>query len=104
MLVALITGFAKNMVVPIGIRPEDILLKDNHNRPYLKNKSDMNWVARTVSQVENLGAEIILEISVNGEEFQAIADPQKNYNSGENLELSFLSKKALLFNQEGQLI
>jgi multiple sugar transport system ATP-binding protein len=88
----------------LGIRPEDILLKDNHNHPSLKHKSAMTWVEGTVSSVENLGAEIILEISVNGEEVQAIADPEKNYNSGENLELSFLTEKALHFNQDGQLI
>ena len=88
----------------LGIRPEDILLKDNHNHPSSKQKSAMTWVDGTVSSVENLGAEIILEISVNGEEVQAIADPEKNYNAGENLELSFLTEKALHFNQDGQLI
>ena len=88
----------------LGIRPEDILLKDNHNHPSSKQKSAMTWVDGTVSSVENLGAEIILEINVNGEEVQAIADPEKNYNAGENLELSFLTEKALHFNQDGQLI
>ena len=83
---------------------DDILLKDNHNHPSSKQKSAMTWVDGTVSSVENLGAEIILEISVNGEEVQAIADPEKNYNAGENLELSFLTEKALHFNQDGQLI
>ena len=80
-----------NGVKTLGIRPEDVVLNDSGQ-------------LGTVTGIENLGADILLLLNVNNHEISAFADSGQNYSFGEELKVEISPEKALLFNEEDQLI
>ena len=90
----------------LGIRPEDLLIKsENNNSSNISSSAfSENWISGSVSLVENLGAEIILSLSVEGHELQALVDSGNSYQQGDSIQLNYTLDKALHFDTNGQLI
>ena len=80
-----------NGVKTLGIRPEDVVLNDSGQ-------------VGTVTGIENLGAYILLLLNVNNHEISAFAESGQTYSFGEELKVEISPEKALLFNEEEQLI
>ena len=80
-----------NEVKTLGIRPEDVVFNDSGQ-------------VGTINGIENLGADTLLLLNVNNHEISAFAKSGQTYSYGDELKVGISPEKALLFNEEEQLI
>lgn len=72
----------------LGIRPENIVIGDS-------------GLFTTIKNVEHLGAETVMQLSIEGNDIAALAPPGKTYQAGEEVTVSTIPEKILYFNEAG---
>lgn len=75
----------------LGIRPENILIGDS-------------GVATTIKNVERLGVETVVRLTIEGVEIAALAPPGESFSKGQKVFISTIPGKILYFDQAGNRI
>lgn len=75
----------------IGIRPENIIVGNS-------------GTATTIRNVEHLGVETVMHLSVDGFDITALAPPGEYFTKGQQVSISTIPGKVLYFDQAGERI